>query len=267
MLRLLNSGYRDFSVSPVPVVARLNWEIYVVTDGELAPTFDDRREIPLTKKFVWVMPAGLRFGWRSGDAPVMRYAFHFTNLPSMLRNAVDKRGYFARSISDKEVGQIKEIFHRLETHFHKFEPLSALQIERGMIDLSLLILDGVPVISDIPLDHVNEQRVESAISWYLDNMANCPTIEAVASVIHISVGHFRRIFKKVKGLSPYDFFAEMRMAQAKELLSYTSQTLTEVGKHCGFSSSDFCRAFAKHTGVSPNRWRNHVTVQEANNRQ
>ena len=264
MLRLLVSGYRDYKKRPVPVNERLNWEIYVVTEGELAPVFEDRKKIPLKQQFVWVMPAGLRYGWRSGNVPANRYVFHFTNLPRILRNAVDERGYFARSISDEEVGQIKEIYHRLETHLNKFEPLCALQIERGMIDLSLLILDGVPLTSDVPLDQMDEQRVESALLWYSDNISEGPTIDAVATAVHISAGHLRRLFKKVKGASPHELFVEMRLNQAKEMLGKTSLTLVEIGRQCGFgSSNDFCRVFSKHIGVSPHKWRSHVTAQEA----
>jgi len=263
-LRLLVSGYRDYEEHPVPVNERLNWEIYVVTDGELAPVIEDRKKIPLKQKFIWVMPRGLHYGWRSGKEPANRYVFHFTNLPRVLCNAVDERGYFARAISDDEIRRIKAIYQQLETHLNKFEPLSALQIERGMIDLSLLILDGVLLSSDVPLDQMDEQRVESALLWYSDNMSECPTIDAVADAVHISAGHLRRIFKRVKGASPHELFVEMRLGRAKEMLSKTSLTLVEIGKQCGFgSSNDFCRVFSKQTGVSPHKWRTHVTAHEA----
>lgn len=264
MLRLLNTGYRDFSISPVPVTERLNWEIYVVADGELAPVFEDQKRIPLKQNFIWVMPRGLSYGWRSGKKPVLRYAFHFTSVPEVLQKTVVECGYFARGISSGEIREIDRIFKRMERQFHRFQPLSALKIERAMIDLVLLVLDGVPLTSDMPLDQMDEQRVESALTWYADNMADCPTIDAVAHAVHVSSGHLRRLFKRGEGCSPHERFLEMRLEQAKEILSKTSQTLAEIGKQCGFgSSSDFCRVFAKHVGVSPHKWRNHVTRQEA----
>ncbi len=264
MLRLLNAGYRDFSISPVPVTERLNWEIYVVADGELAPVFEDQKELSLRQDFIWVMPRGLSYGWRSGKKAVLRYAFHFTSVPEVLQKTVEECGYFARGISSGEIREIDRIYKHMEKQFHKFHPLSALKIERAMIDLALLILDGVSLASDMPLGQMDEQRVESALIWYADNMADCPTVEAVAAVVHISAGHLRRIFKRVKGYNPHEYFLEMRLEQAKEILSKTSQTLEEIGSQCGFgSSSDFCRVFAKHVGVSPHKWRNHVTWQEA----
>ena len=66
MVRYLACGYRDFKKHPVPVGERLNWEFYVVAEGEMAPVFPDAREISLESQYAWVIPPGVAYGWRSG---------------------------------------------------------------------------------------------------------------------------------------------------------------------------------------------------------
>ncbi len=264
MVRYLACGYRDFKKHPVPVDERLNWEVYVVADGQMAPVFPDRPDIPLKSEYVWVIPPGLSYGWKSGRKAPKRYVVHLTSVPDALKQAADERGYFGRQITPAEIQQIDKLYQRFNQHRMSFSPLSGLKVEKAVIDLALLLLKDVKLVSKVPLDQVDEQRVESVLVWYREHMNESPTIDAAASAVHISAGHLRRIFQRARGCSPHDAFIAMRLAHAKELLSSTSHDLVEVGRQCGFGSdSDFCRVFSKHVGVSPHKWRTNINMQEA----
>lgn len=259
MVRYLASGYRDFKKRPVPVMERMNWEIYVVAEGQMAPSFPDRAEIPLRQHYAWVIPPGLAYGWRSGKKPPRRYVIHVTSVPAALKQAADERGYFGREISEQELEQIDKLYRRFEKHSMSFSPISELKVEKAVIDLALLLLGSMTLTSKVPLDKMDEQRVESVLIWYREHMNESPTIDAAASVINVSAGHLRRIFRRARGCSPHDAFMAMRLEQAKELLSSTSQDLMQIGMQCGFhSDSDFCRVFSKHYGISPHKWRTNI---------
>ncbi len=259
MVRYLASGYRDFKKNPVPVIERLNWEIYVVAEGEMAPVFPDRPEIALKSSYAWVIPPGLAYGWRSGRKPPKRYVVHLTTVPNALIQAADERGYFGREISEAEIEQIDRLYQRFEKHAMSFSPLSELKVEKAAIDLALLLLGGVKLVNRAPLDKMDQQRVESVLVWYREHMNEAPTIDAAAAVINVSSGHLRRIFRRARGCSPHDAFMEIRLQHAKELLSSTSRDLLQIGRQCGFQSdSDFCRVFSRHFGISPHKWRTRI---------
>ncbi len=263
MVRYLACGYRDFKLHPVPLDERFNWEVYVVAEGEMAPVFADGRNVPLESAYVWIMPPGMVYGWRSGPQPPRRYVIHFTTIPKTLHQVVDECGYFGRKLVDDEIDQIDKIYKRLEKHAMSFAPLSELKVEKAGIDLALLLLTGVKLSSSVPLDKIDEERIESVLVWYREHMSECPTIDAVAAVINLSSGHLRRTFQRVRGCSPHVAFMQMRLDRAKELLSTTSQDLFQIARQCGFrSDSDFCRVFSKHCGISPHKWRTHITKQE-----
>ncbi len=263
MIRYLASGYRDFRDHPVPLGERLNWEGYVVAEGEMAPVFQDGPAVPLKTKYAWVMPPGMLYGWRSGDKPPKRYVVHLTSVPSALKQAANESGYFCREISDSEIEQIGRIYQRMEKHAMAFSPLSELKVEKAAIDLALLLLTGVKLVNKVPLDKIDQQRVESAMVWYREHMSESPTIDAVASVVNLSAGHLRRTFQRVRGCSPHDAFMALRLERTKELLSTTSQDLLQIARQCGFSSdSDFCRVFSKYCGISPHKWRTNIVRPE-----
>lgn len=263
MLRYLASGYRDYTVFPIPVMDRVNWEIFVVADGEAAPVFPSEKAVPLQKKYVWVLPPEISYGLRTGTDPVYRYAFCFTRLPDILTHVVHERGYFGRTVTDEEISQIDEIFHRLDHHFHAFLPLSALQVRKAEVDLALLLLNGVKLSAEIPLDKIDEQRIDTVMTWYQEHMSESPTIDAAAATVHISAGHLRRTFKRIRNCSPNEAFIRMRMDYAKKMLRETAEDPVQIGKRSGYrNDGDFCRAFSKHTGLSPQQWRAGIHEQD-----
>lgn len=230
----------------------------------MAPVFPDTPEVPLKERYVWVIPPGVSYGWRSGKNSPKRYVMHLTSVPNVLKQAAEEEGYFAREVTESEIEQIDKIYRRMEIHAMNFSPISELKLERAVIDLALLLLNGVKLASRVPLDKVDEQRVESVLIWYREHMSESPTIDAAASVINLSAGHLRRTFQRVQGCSPHEAFISLRLERSKELLSSTSRDLQQIARQCGFSSdSDFCRVFSKYCGISPHKWRTNITRQDA----
>lgn len=264
MIRFHACGYRDFRKHPVPVDERMNWEIYAVTDGEMAPVLSDREDVPLESEYIWVMPPGLSYGWRCGNEPAMRYVVHFTSIPAALKQVIDERGYFGRKLDKDELPKVDKLYRWIEQNALKYEPMCELELEKAAIDYALLILRGMKLENSIPLGKIDENRIESVMVWYREHMSECPTIDAAASAINLSAGHLRRTFQRVRGCSPHEAFMNLRLDRVKELLGSTSEDLLQVGRQCGFrSDSDFCRVFSKYTGISPHKWRIHITRQEA----
>lgn len=264
MVRYLACGVRDFKIDPVPIGERMNWEVYIVTDGQMAPVFPDREAERLESQYAWVIPPGLSYGWRSGKKPARRYVIHFTSIPNALKQQIDERGYFGRALSAEQVNQVETLYRRIEQFAMDYNPVAVLELEKATIDLALLLLNGMKLVSKVPLDKIDENRLESVLVWYREHMSECPTIDAAAAAINLSSGHLRRTFQRVQGCSPHEAFMNLRLERAKELLSTTSRGLVEIGRQCGFrSDSDFCRVFSKYTGVSPHKWRTHITRQDA----
>lgn len=90
-----------------------------------------------------------------------------------------------------------------------------------------------------------QQRLESALS-----------VEEVAAACDLSYGQLRRVFQRYTGLSPYQYFLQMRIHRAKELLEDPALQVKEVAARLNFDNQYyFARLFKQKTGLTPTQWR------------
>lgn len=81
-------------------------------------------------------------------------------------------------------------------------------------------------------------------------------LESIAIKLCSSYSRFRKIFKKYTGYSPADYFQEIKIRKAKELLLESQLTLKEICYELNFSSYEyFLTRFKKRTGLSPHQFK------------
>jgi AraC-like DNA-binding protein len=81
-------------------------------------------------------------------------------------------------------------------------------------------------------------------------------MEKLASTLHMSYAHFRRVFKQQTGLSPYQYHLQLRIHRAREMLHGTTLAVRHVAARLHFENPyHFSKIFKKKTGMSPSQWR------------
>jgi AraC-like DNA-binding protein len=81
-------------------------------------------------------------------------------------------------------------------------------------------------------------------------------VEAIASGVHMSAGHFSRQFKAAYGESPYSYLMTRRIERAMALLRRGGMSVTEVCFAVGFSSlGTFSTRFTELVGMPPSVYR------------
>ncbi|MEQ2528997.1 helix-turn-helix domain-containing protein [Bacillaceae bacterium CLA-AA-H227] len=110
------------------------------------------------------------------------------------------------------------------------------------------IKEPLQLVSDIHLNRI----LDYIHSHYSDNM----TVETLAGIAQQSKYHFIRTFKKTTGFTPHQYIMIFRIKKAKELLLFSSKSVTEISYELGFSSSSqFYRNFTNLVGCSPQKFR------------
>ena len=81
-------------------------------------------------------------------------------------------------------------------------------------------------------------------------------VESIASEVGLTYPRLRRIFQHYIGLTPYQYFLQLRIRRAKELLQEHGLSIKEIASRMNFENQYyFSRLFKKKTGLSPSEWR------------
>lgn len=90
---------------------------------------------------------------------------------------------------------------------------------------------------------------------YIDQTSEIDiSLETAASIMHFSIWHFSKMFKRLTGLNFVSYVNSIRIEKAAQMLTSTDKTITEIALDSGFSNvRTFNRAFSKSLGVTPSK--------------
>ena len=77
-------------------------------------------------------------------------------------------------------------------------------------------------------------RIEQAIRFLEENFRQQPSLDEIASSVHLSKYHFQRLFKRWAGISPTQFLQFLTLEYAKEQLQ-ASQSILDAALDAGLS--------------------------------
>ena len=78
----------------------------------------------------------------------------------------------------------------------------------------------------------------------------------LAREAEMSEFHFSRAFKRTTGLTPSQYFIQLRLEKARRLLRETNKSVIEIGLDVGYTSpSHFAQIFRREVGISPSEYR------------
>lgn len=108
-------------------------------------------------------------------------------------------------------------------------------------------------------DKIEYESVSNAVPLmekalvFIDNNLDKPlTLDEIAERAALSSSYFSSIFKKMNGISPWEYITIKRVEKAIGLLKTTNETKLNIAMQCGFnSSSNFYKAFFRITGKKP----------------
>ncbi len=104
---------------------------------------------------------------------------------------------------------------------------------------------------DLPLEIYS--RLDVARTYLHQNWERQVNLPEMARWALLSPYHFHRSFRQAFGMPPGQYFREVKIGKAKELLP--GHAVTEVAYATGFSDIHaFSRAFKRATGYSPTDW-------------
>lgn len=109
---------------------------------------------------------------------------------------------------------------------------------------------------EIVLPHADhDQQVTEIISYMGRHLTATVTLEGLAAQFCLSPSQLGKLFRRVTGISPIQYFKYLRIETAKGLLRST-QSIHHIAAQIGFDDVvTFDRAFKRFTGMTPRQYR------------
>jgi AraC-like DNA-binding protein len=106
------------------------------------------------------------------------------------------------------------------------------------------------------LPHDSFIRLCRARDLLRDCLAEPVALADAAAEAELSAWHFLRLFRHAFGETPHQFLTRLRIERAKDLLTVSGRSVTDICFDVGFSSlGSFSTLFARHVGASPIAYR------------
>lgn len=105
-------------------------------------------------------------------------------------------------------------------------------------------------------DQENIPAIKKACCFIKNNYSRDISLEETATFCNLSTFYFSKIFKKDKKKNFITFLTEIRISEAKKLLSGTNQSMKEITSNIGYKDPNyFTRVFKKMENLSPSDYR------------
>jgi AraC-like DNA-binding protein len=99
-------------------------------------------------------------------------------------------------------------------------------------------------------------RLKQAIDFMDSSFLANPPLERLAQRARMAPNSFHRLFKRVMGLTPFDYMERKRLDEARRLLGDGRLSLQEVAESSGYENPFyFSRVFRRHFGSPPSEFR------------
>lgn len=162
-------------------------------------------------------------------------------LPSRSSRLQDRLELFEEVYSNFSMGYIKE--YMIQTSMCLYPLLSSfLYVEQ---------------FRHYKMAHVQEQTFSmQVISYMQENVGANLSLAQLAKNFSYSPSHFSALFQKETGVSPINYYIQLRIQRACQYIELTNLKLFEIAEKVGFEEpAYFTRIFTKIMGISPSEYR------------
>ena len=177
------------------------------------------------------------------------------NLPeaASVTALLDRARYGLRFSSDASAQMAQEI-DQLTTQTGLGQVLSVLHILDQLAadrDAHLLASDGCQLAPGT----AETERMKRVFEFILNHFRDEIRVEQIASIAGLAPAAFCRYFKRRTRKSFVEYLNELRIGNARKLLTNVDLSVGQIGLECGFNNvSHFHRQFKLHTGMTPLRY-------------
>ncbi|MBQ4022585.1 MAG: AraC family transcriptional regulator [Prevotella sp.] len=131
------------------------------------------------------------------------------------------------------------------------------QLLAGIVNLQVGLMYSLERSNMLNKNHEHLNMIDRARLRIRETLESGVTIQQIAQEQGVSYSNFRKLFKEYTGISPALYQQDLKLQQAKEMLTTTAMSIKEIAYQLNFESPDyFSSKFRSKTGLRPSEFRN-----------
>lgn len=212
----------------------------------------EKENFPVNKRSGWMLLIHPDFTWNTSLAKtITRYEFFDYSVAEAL---------FLSEKEEKILDTIVyNIRHEYQNNIDKFSQNIIISHIETLLNYSERFYQR-QFITRKKSSHFLLGQVESLLKEYLNSdkltQKGLPTVEYISDQLHVSVGYLGSLLKSLTGMNTQQHIHEKLVEKAKEKLSTTTLSISEIAYELGFEhSQSFSRFFKNKTNTSPLEFR------------
>ncbi|WP_084245050.1 AraC family transcriptional regulator [Planomicrobium okeanokoites] len=158
-----------------------------------------------------------------------------------------------------EGGLYSEVAYTLSDYY-----IQQIEEKKSVEEIKNLLMKAFNDFAD-RVSNVNREHYSKSISYCLNfilvHIYEPITLDQIAKLVDLHPNYLSTLFKKEIGITFSEYLQKVKIDEAKQLLSLTNQTISEVCFSLHFvDQSYFTKVFKKQTGITPHQYRNSINA-------
>jgi len=166
----------------------------------------------------------------------------------------------ALHLSEKEELTIAALIQNIAQEYHASIDKFSQDVIIAQLDLLLIYAERFyqrQFITRKISNHRILERLEEVLTSYFSEEKGIPTVQYIADTLNVSPNYLSVLLKVLTGQSTQQHIHDKLIEKAKEKLSTTDLTVSEIAYELGFEhSQSFSKLFKNKTNLSPIAFRN-----------
>ncbi|MCI8387351.1 MAG: AraC family transcriptional regulator [Clostridiales bacterium] len=153
---------------------------------------------------------------------------------------------------------IRELILGIESEVNSQSAEYELMVKVKLLTILVLLIREYNYVnrSNSYTERANLNKISNAMRFLDENITEPLSLDEIAEKANLNKTYFITLFKKLNGVTPWEYITARRIEKSYELLRRGNMNVLEIATLCGFNNaSNFNRAFRKVTGVTPSEFR------------
>lgn len=222
------------------------WEAVFVESGEVEVTEDENVYVLGAGNMIFHAPMEFHRIKSSGGTEPKGFIFSF-DASGALPETI-KSGIF--TLEPSQIDRFKSISEKIYAIFYgESSQLLATEV-KALLTAFIIKLASKQAISGGSMTQ-SAMEYRRIVSFMTLGVCENLTLADVARECNVSVSYVKLLFNSYAGISPKNYFNQLRIRRATEFLT-EGLSVTEVSEKMNFSSANYFSSFyKKHTGITP----------------